>query len=103
MEPRTIRLGVTEKRTADVRPSMRSSSSLPAAAPMTEPPWSTLVSAMLGRAARWVLSYPVTETSAGTRSPASWTAASAPNAAWSAPAKIAVGRGVRFSSSRAPP
>ncbi len=62
--------------------------------PMTAPSWSTLVNVMLGRAARGVLSYPAIEISPGTDSPASCTAASAPKAAWSAPTKMAVGRGV---------
>src|SRR4051812_27553584 len=53
---RTTRLGATEKRTAAVRPSMRSSRSRPTARPMTTPSWSMLVSAILGRAASRMLS-----------------------------------------------
>jgi hypothetical protein len=82
--------------------AIRSISSRAASAPNCTPAWSTLVNETCLKAAKSVLSYPTTEMSWGTESPASATASSAPIAAMSAPAKIAVGRVERLSSSRAP-
>src|SRR5262245_36758681 len=89
---RTTSAGVIRALIGVVRPpSIRSRSASNAREPMVGRGWSTVVSETWWSAARYVLSYPTTEMSSGTRRPLFSSLSIAPAATRSLAAKIAVG------------